>query len=484
MADKQQNGQDRENMTGAAENKPERITINTEVDPVYASLLQTDVEAAMHFVENGDFFSKTIESMTLTKEKLIEVFTSLQQAIISGADAEENITNWFSSFRESLQIVKPLLDELEQLRPYLEIEFEKPEYDGMTMGDLMEGSTDAEGNPIEDSLWHRALAAAREARAADEAAKNLPAVQYTRTHNVKMGVDKWSSVFFGFNAPDPKKDLPGQMSFTELKYEGDGEKEITLFYNYGFDDEVFSRFGLKKKIDDEDFFILTTIYNMYENGNTTVSATKLYKEMVGADPNTTQLEKFIQRLYKLTATTLVINDYEVQKAWHLLSDGENKGTYREVIAPLAPLAIGVEKYIANGKPVKAGIKILDRPYMMSLAQQIGQYTTVPKSVLFNKINKTERYYRVLHYTLKRVAQMKDPKKQTPNKILYSTFFDEIGETTQKGKSAAKKKLFEILEHFRTCDAQWIDGYREETTASTGEVGVRIFLPKPKLPKDK
>ena len=85
-------------------------------------------------------------------------------------------------------------------------------------------------------------------------------------------------------------------------------------------------------------------------------------------------------------------------------------TYKEILTPLAPIKVGTERFIARGQVVEAGIEILAEPDIIRLGYEIGQYTTIPKTLLhvkkkgkkgYRKMNRTPRFYRVLHFLIRR-----------------------------------------------------------------------------------
>lgn len=319
-----------------------------------------------------------------------------------------------------------------------------------------------------------AAANARKDREAGAERENMPVVTYTNKPGIELTTDKLMTVFFGANAPAPRGQIPGQMTFIPVKYEKTGAPEITLYYTYDFDNDLFTRLKLEKKIDDEDYFILSFIAGYWRAGEKVVSVAKLYKDMTGENPNNRQLTTLTNRLMKIAGTNIFINDREVRKAWGI---EDEKKTYKEILTPLAPIKVGTERFVTRGQVVEAGIEILAEPDIVKLGYEMGQFTTVPKNLLHVKkkngrgLSRTPRFYRVLHFLIRRIASIKSGRLSA--KILYETFYSEIGETTARGKRLALDCMYTILDHFKDCD-HWITGYREETTATTGQVGVRIF----------
>lgn len=379
-----------------------------------------------------------------------------------------------------------------ELAPYLEKEMQKaPEgrymlreldiYDGLTLPEVMTlwktGEATGEHSRLLLAAIHEAdkAGAARDAEKAKIEWEQLPTVSYTNRPGIELTTDKLMTVFFGANAPAaPKGQVPGQMAFLPVKYEKTGAPEITLYYTYDFDNDLFSRLKLEKKIDDEDYFILSFIASYWRSGERSISVVKLYKDMTGDNPNNTQLTALTNRLIKIAGTNIFINDRQVRQAWGI---EDEKKTYKEILTPLAPIKVGAERFMARGQVVEAGIEILSEPDIMKLGYEMGQYTTIPKNLLHVKkktgrrLSRTPRFYRVLHFLIRRIASMKSGNLSA--KILYDTFYSETGETTARGKQLARDCMYIILDHFKECD-KWITGYREETTPSTGKVGVRIF----------
>lgn len=63
--------------------------------------------------------------------------------------------------------------------------------------------------------------------------------------------------------------------------------------------------------------------------------------------------------------------------------------------------------------------------------------------------------------LERISTMKNPNRQTSNKMLFTTIFETCGiagKTTKdrQAQSRAKPKIFEFLDH--CVSVNWIDGY--------------------------
>lgn len=453
------------------------------------------------------------ETITDTMRKVRDIKVDISKIV--QAMMQANINTWIPENLD-IEALDRFYSEIEELAPYLKAELKKyPEYEGKTYTDLMDelpfsaipdlitAATDtgtdteepaeaeepAEGeeiDPEEERIYQiitdlltirdaARAAKAAEAKAEAEQEQLLPAVTYTNKPGIELTTDKLMTVFFGANAPAaPKGQIPGQMAFIPVKYEKTGAPEITLYYTYEFDNDLFTRLKLEKKTDDEDYFILSFIASYWRMGDRNVSVYKMYKDLTGDNPNNKQLTALTNRLIKIAGINVYINDREVRSAWDI---EDEKKTYREVLTPLAPIRVGAERFVARGQVVEAGIEILAEPDIMKLGYEMGQYTTIPKNLLHVKkkdgrrLSRTPRFYRVLHFLIRRIAAMKSGNLSA--KILYDTFYSETGETTARGRQLARDCMYTILDHFKECD-KWITGYREETTPTTGKVGVRIF----------
>lgn len=380
-------------------------------------------------------------------------------------------------FREALDSILgesgPIYREITgDLLPYIEKELQKPEYNGATLQSLLnEYEIKDLAHLPEDSTLLKVIEAARAAKA--EADNYLPKVKYNKALDLELNLDKLNTTLYDFRTPKPSKNVAGQMSFLPVKYERDNAPEVTLFFSYSFDNELMQRLHLDESIDDEDYFYLSLIADNYIKGNDLISVTKLYRDLNDTEPNSTQLSKLIDRLYKLISTTIYINDKEVLEAWNK----PVKETYNEIVGPLAPMIMHATRYTVNGRAVDGNIKITGFPIVFQTGRMIDQRTTVPKRLLAVKkadgrnVRRTPRHFRALHYLIHEIARIKNGKRV--NKLLYDTFLQEMGEKTPRGKQLAIEALFTILDHFTR--ENWIKGYKEETTKSTGKTGIMILF---------
>ena len=444
----------------------------------------------------GQEYDAIIEAAGRVRALMREVKSATDAAIKPTreiAEVVESIKALYESFTLAIDDVLPewakagaltqFYEELDTLEPFINAELQKrPGMEGKTLNDLLgplpfrvvfyaakgEPVPDTDDRAAEMNAFIEIIKAAREARRTAEK-DALPNVTYKKKHDLALTIGKSSFRLFNpLNYPtrEERKQIPGQMSFIPVRYEAEGKDEITLFCG-------ITENSLLSALDAEDYFYLSFIGDAYLAGNTTITISKLYKDYMGTKPTPAQKTEFVKKLERLAGTQVRINDRQVRDAWGLR---DPNAKYKEVVQQAAPIAIGSEHFVANGQVTEATIKIYDFPAILKVDYDINQYTTVPKSLVQVKkykngkptkyASRTKRFYKILQYLIRRIAQMKSGKGA--NRLLYSTFYDEMGETNATDQKRARDCLWQIIEHFK--HEGWITEAIEETNKA-GEVGI-------------
>lgn len=409
------------------------------------------------------------------------------------SEVVESIRNLYESFTSAIDDVLPewakagaltqFYEELDTLEPFINAELQKrPGMEGKALNDILgplpfrvvfyaakgEPVPDTDDRAAEMNAFIEIIKAAREARRTAEK-DALPNVTYKKKHDLALTIGKSSLKLFNpltYPTRDKHKQVPGQMSFIPVGYEAEGKGQITLYCG-------ITENSLLSALDAEDYFYLSFIGDAYLAGNTTITVSKLYKDYMGTKPTPAQKTEFVKKLGRLAGTQVIINDRQVRDAWGLR---DPKATYKEITQQAAPIAIGSERAVANGQVTEATIKIYDFPAILKVDYDINQYTTVPKSLVQVKkykngkptkyASRTKRFYKILQYLIRRIAQMKSGKGA--NRLLYSTFYDEMGETNATDQKRARDCLWQIIEHFK--HEGWITEAIEETNKA-GKAGI-------------
>lgn len=298
-----------------------------------------------------------------------------------------------------------------------------------------------------------------------EADEYLLQVQYKKTTELKTVTDKLANLFYSLTAPQPSTPaLNGQRQMTPLRYEAKNAKvELTLFYDYVYNEDILKKFGLTKEFDDYDFFVMSTIDNLYEAGNVIVSLTKIYNEMGGdGSPTAKQLEPIYYSLLKGLTTTITINDAETRKAWKA-----ETGTYHEIVSPVIPVQLGNERFIANGKIANGFVKINGISPFMQVAKPLGHVTAWEKEILrLYSGRKTKRYYSVLRYLMMQIGWMR--KGTRSRKITYADLYKHTGDKSTRAQQLTRDMMFRLFDEvFKPAD--YITAYKEEATPTPGVI---------------
>lgn len=133
----------------------------------------------------------------------------------------------------------------------------------------------------------------------------------------------------------------------------------------------------------------------------------------------------------------------------------------------------------NGAKTDDAILLLAPPVLYTVAMQRNyRVSKVPIECLQlpGKMNRDDRTIAMMFYILERIDEIKNPKETTKNKILYKSIYEACGldaKATRKTRYNFNNKLFAYLDHLKAI--KYITGYQEETTESTGEIGIKIFF---------
>ena len=164
------------------------------------------------------------------------------------------IASFLEAHREEFAALAEAGEELQALVPFLQIELDEakndPAFADCSIADIFQRGIDENGEPT-DSPFKQLIERAKQRKAAfeaaegaiselEQAAEELPRIQYKKTTELKTVTDKLANVFFSLTAPAATAPaLNGQRQMTPLRYEGrKSKKEITLFYDYVYNEDV------------------------------------------------------------------------------------------------------------------------------------------------------------------------------------------------------------------------------------------------------
>ena len=451
----------------------QREQLGEELDAVLetAGNLQKAMRAGRAALKRATETPRVVSDVIQSISGLYELFSKVFDEMLPAWAGVESLESFF--------------DEMEELEPFIVAEAQKrPDIEGKTLTEILDplpfravfyaikGEPAPEADKYRDEInaFVEIIQAAREARRTAEKGA-LPSVTYKKKHDLALTIGKSSFRLFNprnYPTREERGSIPGQMSFIPVRYEGEGKDEITLYCG-------ITENSLLSALDAEDYFYLSFIGDAFLAGNRIITVSKLYKDYMGIKPSPSQKADFVNKLERLAGTQVRINDREVRDAWGLR---DPNATYKEIVQQAAPIAIGSEHFVANGQVTEATIKIYDFPAILKVDYDINQYTTVPKSLVQVKkykngkpakyASRTKRFYKILQYLIRRIALMKSGKG---NRLIYSTFYNEMGETNATDQKRARDCLWQIIEHFK--HEGWITEAIEEPNKA-GENGITFM----------
>ena len=353
-----------------------------------------------------------------------------------------------------------LASELQQLEPLMRAELDAAG-EAVSLTEIYETGIDTRtGAVIPGSRLESLIAAAKR--------KQLPKVSYQNSTEVKTVTDKFANLFFSLFAPQSKGMINGQQQFIPVRYEKLGaKKEITLFYDYSFNEEIIKRFGLSRSFDDQAFFVASIIDNLLNEGNSTVSLTKVWHELGNSGSPSAEALTSLVNILRLGMSTIITADIsQLSDAWGIKKGGKT----RELISPVIPVQIAQEKFAANGKTANAVINITGHTPFFIIGFQLGHFTTWNKDVLrLYKGRRTKRYYSVLRFLIKQVGWMRNGKSKRSNKILYESLYEHTGDKSTRARQLSRDMMYRLFDEV-FIPTGYISAYKED---SSGNPGVKL-----------
>ena len=447
-----------------------------ETDPVTGDLLNVEwtpemrAKAEAKKAEAKQFLEDMAAGKGPNAEEAREAIKQAQKIAKRTRDAVNSFTQniWTEETREHLRKVVNALDELEALKPFLEDELKKPEYNGAKLSDLLGDITPAELLELpEDSLLFKAMEAARSARAAA-----LPVIDTHKTSTLNTPVDR-----VNFLAWNSFKETGEQIAFNLMSERDKNDParrdlNITMRYSLSFGNDP--NIKTTKELNHYDRRLMQAVDTLYTNdasGQHIYLMGDIYRAMGGKGDIGNRRDKLNNSLTKQATARVYMDNAAEAKHYnypHIEYDGNI--LYFERI-----------RVIYNGQEVEA-LHFLRRPVFMELADGRKQITDIPLKVLQSGISQTDDNLRIEDYLLQRIARQKNDlrklldqqaKKYTQERqrkikearqltILLDTFYAEIGKAKRKKeiKLRAVKTAERYLKHYVSpAGGQYISDYK-------------------------
>lgn len=362
--------------------------------------------------------------------------------------------------------------EIDDLLPFLENELQKPGNEHITVYDIRE----ADYEWIDDDIvfylpdkLQAILDAAREARGKEATETKLQQVSYKPGTDIDIIKDKFAEMFFSLAAPQSKGLINGQRQFIQLRYERAGaQKDITLLYDYSFNEDIIKRFGLSNKFDDQAFFVASVIDNLLEEGNQTVSLTKIWHELGNSGSPSTDMITNLANILRLGLSTIITADIsQIYDAWGIGEEGKTQ----ELISPVMPIQIVREKFAANGNTTNATVHIMGHTPFYLVGRPIQHFVSWKKDVLrLYGGRRTKRYYSVLRFLITQIGWMRNEKSKRSDKVLYESLYEYTGDKSTRTRQLSRDMMYRLLDEV-FIPTGYVSGYVEDN--SNGKPGVKI-----------
>jgi len=379
-------------------------------------------------------------------------------------------------FQVLLEKLAVFTKELEELEPYIEEELQKPEYGGKTLDDLFDYKT-----PEEESLFNKALEAAREARR-----RNIKKPYRPTTTN--FPVDRVNLLLPTiFDQP-----ADGQLTFVETfdMNKSGHDDGATLFLSVLFEaGEGENVSAIARRIDHTDIRIMGAISAAMDEGRTVFSLRTIWHALGGKGaPPKSQREKIKKHMDKMRRTIIVIDNEKEAEVYNYYWTNYN--------GLLLPWESADE--VKNGQ-AETYFHILRYPPLMEFAKRRNQLTKIPLKVLQSPGSNTERKYQIedyllyrivrakadlakieeqqeKHYTKERAGKIKEKRKLT---ILFTTLLERTGHASAR-PSWQKRNILdpaeELLNFYASDEAgNYIKAVRKEGATKADKDPVKFVI---------
>lgn len=432
------------------------------------------LEKAMRSVAFDSYVAEHLTMQRELMEQVREIAPTIEAARESAAELgatvrqiQENNAALFESaaWGEIRDIMRGILEaaprwmeyatDVVSIYEYLEIELQKPEYNGATIDDLLDDAeTDENGDILPDTLFMRALDAARKAKEEAETGQEAMHATALRADLFEYPTDKPNTNLWPLLL---KADANGQLSINfEMANDKDKRKgkRVPLVYSINFDalDDV----QIVKRLTIYDKRVYGAVSALFNAGNTVITPSQIYAAMGNtSECNSYDTKKIYTSIKKMA------------RAWIYLNNEREAEVYkRYLVFDYEGYLLPCEFHPAyiNGKYVDTAICIYREPPLITFAKQRKQIATIDVKLLQSPISKTEGNMLIEDYLIVRIsrAQKADDKKKRPERarqcrILYNTLFEHCGiptkpkTNTEKSKAKrAKGKIKEYLDYYCSC----------------------------------
>ena len=448
-------------------------TANKEVtqEMHYIQEAAEEVEAALNDISNNT--RRAINEIAAMATNSLLAFSSVTDAVSEFINAAsftmtasalqaatfKSLTSALQNAIENSEELRQRIKEHEALKPLLEKELKKPQYNNKSIDELINESKDENGEIIDGSLWQQALNAARTALAAQETER----ATVKRADSVDYPLDKVNDEIWNLFTEDTRGQLSlaviGNASLpldvTSTKDKREHKDPVTVIYSVNFDELDGNDIKITKQLTPFDKRVYIAVSALFNAGNNVITLTQIYYAMgyKGGKPGTKDLEKIYNAVSKMTGARISVNNTQEADSYKY-----PRFVYEGSLLPMERGAV-----IVNGKLSEAAIHIFREPPLVSFARKRKQITTVELKLLQSPVSKTDANLLIDDYLIERISKAKNGKSKSC-RILFKTLYGKVGIRTANQKARAPEKLKHYLDHYKQCG--FITGYSMEADGLT------------------
>lgn len=397
--------------------------------------------------DTGDLLSYTLQPET--KEELeaqaaaaaglgveaAQRLTTLINGIIGGADIKQitvTLQEWHAMLKavyDDAEAGQALLEELRELRPYLDAELKRADYSAEDFNDIARRYTLGELLDLlrdPGSEFAQIMDAARDARDTIEAAK------VKRADIIEYPLDKPNSYIWNLL----EKDTGGQIKFDMLPKQA--QLQATAIYSINFD-ELSNDLQITKRLTPFDKRVYIAVSALFNAGNTVITLTQIYYAMgYTGKPNTRDLNRINDAITKMNGAKILFDNQHEADALNRIKRFKYDGS----LLPIERLTA-----IVNGRLTDAAIRLFREPPLMSFAKQRQQITTISVKLLQSPVNKTDANLQIDDYLIERISKAKNGSARSC-RILYKTLYERTGIKDKKQRQRAPAKIQRYLDYYQ------------------------------------
>lgn len=280
-------------------------------------------------------------------------------------------------------------------------------------------------------------------------------IKYNNTDTFTFLKDSFTKEAFSI-APEFRNENGKQVLYAVFKTKDKKKSAIKLKSTFTYDIEYLAAVGITDaKIDPGyDRAVCTVCDNLYLNGNTRVSLSKILKEL-GIRYSQKEAAKLLQTLRKLKSINLIVDNKAVLELYGI---GDK---YKEIDRPFLPISIEHDRMLIRGNISETTIEIMGFTAFWLVADPISQKTEYEKELFaLYSGRRTSKYWRVLVSLMDEIAYLRSGARQS--KFLLSSICDEVGDEDNRQRDATKKLVYELLEQV-FIPLQYIDSYQKSET---------------------